>query len=119
MYQLLHVVQESHDLIAHIPSGPAGPQGPEGPSGPTGPAGAAGPRGIQGPQGPQGERGQEGKQGPMGPQGVMGPLGDSPWGSAFGHFRLAPDGALLLDHVGANDAATFRINDNGHLEVDV
>lgn len=161
MYQLLHVVQEAHDLIDGIPSGPAGPQGPEGPSGPSGPAGpagAAGPQGIQGPQGPQGERGQEGKQGPMGPQGVMGPvgprgpqgvqgiqgvkgdtgergpqgapgpqgatgdkgpMGDSPWGSAFGYFRLAPDGALLLDYIGSEDANTFHINDSGHLEVDV
>lgn len=98
--------------------GVQGPQGPRGEQGSTGPAGPQGVQGGKGDAGPQGERGPQGTPGPKGEQGDKGPLGDSPWGAAFGHFRIA-DGSLLLDFVGAEDAQTFTINAHGELEVDI
>lgn len=47
-------------------------------------------------------------------------MGDSPFGAAFGQFRIDPeDSCLKMDYVGAEDAFTFTINENGEMEVTV
>lgn len=127
---------ETGMLTLFVPPGPQGPQGPMGPQGNQGEQGPQGIQGIQGPQGPQGERGPQGIQGipgekgdtgPQGPQGEpgpkgmtgdKGPMGDSPFGAAFGQFRI-DGGYLKMDYVGSEDAMTFSINENGELEVEV
>lgn len=123
-------------LTLHLPPGPQGPQGERGPQGdrgergPQGVQGIQGPRGLQGekgdtgPQGPQGEKGDAGPRGPQGepgPKGMTGdkgPMGDSPFGSAFGQFRI-DGGYLKMDYVGSEDAVSFSINEKGELEVEV
>lgn len=127
---------ETGMLTLFIPPGPQGPQGERGPQGDRGEQGPQGIQGIQGPQGPQGERGPQGIQGipgekgeagPQGPQGEpgpkgltgdKGPMGDSPFGSAFGQFRI-DGGYLKMDYVGAEEAVTFTINEKGELEVEI
>lgn len=104
------------------PAGPQGIQGVQGPQGEQGRDGSTGPQGIQGPTGPKGDAGERGPQGTPGPDGARGekgPMGDAPWATAFGYFRLS--GAnLLLDYAGATLDAVFTLNPaNGRLEVTV
>lgn len=103
-------------------TGLQGPIGPQGPIGATGPVGPQGPQGIQGPQGEKGDTGDRGPQGEPGPKGLTGdkgPMGDSPFGSAFGQFRIDADGYLKMDYVGSEDALSFTVNEKGELEVEV
>ena len=98
--------------------GEKGETGPQGPQGATGATGAQGIQGEKGEKGDQGERGPQGTPGPQGERGEKGPMGDSPWATAFGQFRL--EGAdLYMDYAGAEPETVFVINDNGEIEVTV
>ena len=96
----------------YIPQGPQGPQGNPG-------IGIKGDKGDQGERGEKGEKGDKGDQGapaPAGERGEKGPIGDAPWATCFGNFRLS--GAdLLLDYTGATLDSAFSVNANGQLEV--
>lgn len=58
----------------------------------------------------------QGAPAPAGERGEKGPLGDAPWATCFGHFRLS-DANLLLDYTGATLDSAFSVNANGQLEV--
>ena len=123
-------------LTLLLPRGPKGERGEQGErgipgekgeKGDPGPQGVQGEQGIQGPAGIQGEKGEKGDTGERGPQGTpgpqgepgeRGPMGDAPWATAFGQFRL--EGAdLYMDYAGAEPETVFVINDNGEIEVTV
>lgn len=123
-------------LTLILPRGPKGERGEQGErgvpgekgeQGDAGPQGVKGDQGIQGPPGLQGEKGEKGDTGERGPQGTpgpqgepgeKGPMGDAPWATAFGQFRL--EGAdLCMDYAGADPETVFVINDNGEIEVTV
>lgn len=96
----------------YVPPGPQGPQGNPG----IGLIGERGPVGEKGEKGDRGEKGEQGKPAPAGERGEKGPIGDAPWATCFGHFRLS--GAnLFLDYTGATLDSAFSVNDNGQLEV--
>ena len=96
----------------YVPPGPQGPQGNPG----IGLIGERGPIGEKGDKGDKGEKGDQGNPAPAGERGEKGPMGDAPWATCFGHFRLS--GAdLLLDYTGATLDSAFSVNANGQLEV--
>lgn len=96
----------------YVPPGPQGPQGNPG----IGLTGERGPIGEKGDKGDKGEKGDQGNPAPAGERGEKGPMGDAPWATCFGHFRLS--GAdLLLDYTGATLDSAFSVNANGQLEV--
>lgn len=96
----------------YVPPGPQGPQGNPG----IGLVGERGPVGKKGEKGEKGEKGDQGAPAPAGERGEKGPMGDAPWATCFGHFRLF--GAnLLLDYTGATLDSAFSVNTNGQLEV--
>lgn len=96
----------------YVPPGPQGPQGNPG----IGLIGERGPIGEKGDKGDKGEKGDQGNPAPAGERGEKGPMGDAPWATCFGHFRLS--GAdLLLDYTGATLDSAFSVNTNGQLEV--
>ena len=98
--------------------GEKGDPGPQGVQGEQGIQGAAGIQGEKGEKGDTGERGPQGTPGPQGEPGEKGPMGDAPWATAFGQFRL--EGAdLYMDYAGAEPETVFVINDNGEIEVTV
>lgn len=93
----------------YIPPGPPGPQGNPG-------VGIEGKKGEKGDTGEKGDKGDQGTPAPAGERGEKGPMGDAPWATCFGHFRLS--GAdLLLDYTGATLDSAFSVNANGQLEV--
>jgi len=96
----------------YIPEGPQGQQGNPG----IGIPGKKGDKGERGEKGEKGDKGDQGAPAPPGERGEKGPMGDAPWATCFGHFRLS--GAdLLLDYTGATLDSAFSVNANGQLEV--
>lgn len=66
-------------------------------------------------KGPRGERGLQGEPGPQGSPGEQGPMGQSPFATCFGQFRVNASGVLQLEYIGLAPAQ-FSINDNGEVE---
>ena len=96
----------------YIPPGQQGQQGNPG----IGLEGKKGDKGEKGNKGEKGEKGEQGAPAPAVERGEKGPIGDAPWATCFGHFRLS--GAnLLLDYTGATLDSAFSVNTNGQLEV--
>lgn len=96
----------------YIPQGPQGAQGNPG----IGIKGERGPIGEKGEKGEKGDKGDQGAPAPAGERGEKGPIGDAPWATCFGHFRLS-DANLLLDYTGVTLDSAFSVNANGQLEV--
>ena len=102
------------------PQGVKGEKGDRGLTGPKGDTGDTGARGPEGPQGPQGEKGEKGDPGEPGPQGPKGDTGDitTALDAQFIQFAVDGSGNLILNYTGAAYTdATYKINDNGELEV--
>lgn len=96
----------------YVPPGPQGPQGNPG----IGLMGERGPAGEKGEKGDKGEKGEQGSPAPAGERGEKGPIGDAPWATCFGHFRLS-GATLFLDYTGVTLDSAFSVNNNGQLEV--
>lgn len=100
--------------------GPQGIQGIPGPAGPKGDTGDTGARGPEGPQGLQGLKGDKGDPGEPGPQGPKGETGDitTALDAQFIQFAVDGSGNLILNYTGQTAPdATYKINENGELEV--
>lgn len=105
---------------ARGPQGVKGEKGDRGLTGPKGDAGDTGARGPQGPQGLQGEKGEKGDPGEPGPQGPKGEAGDitTALDAQFIQFAVDSSGNLILNYTGQTAPdATYKINENGELEV--
>lgn len=105
---------------ARGPQGVKGEKGDQGLTGPKGDTGDTGARGPEGPQGPRGEKGEKGDPGEPGPQGPKGDPGDitTALDAQFIQFAVDGSGNLILNYTGATSLdATYKINDNGELEV--
>ena len=99
------------------PQGIQGIQGPAGPKGDTGDTGARGPEGLQGMQGPKGDKGDPGEPGPQGPKGETGDI-TTALDAQFIQFAVDGSGNLILNYTGQTAPdATYKINENGELEV--
>lgn len=105
---------------ARGPQGVKGEKGDQGLTGPKGDTGDTGARGPEGPQGLQGEKGEKGDPGEPGPQGPKGEAGDitTALDAQFIQFAVDGMGNLILNYTGqAAPDATYKINENGELEV--
>lgn len=105
---------------ARGPQGVKGEKGDQGLTGPKGDPGDTGARGPQGPQGLQGEKGEKGDPGEPGPQGPKGEAGDitTALDAQFIQFAVDGSGNLILNYTGQTAPdATYKINENGELEV--
>lgn len=105
---------------ARGPQGVKGEKGDQGLTGPKGDTGDTGARGPQGPQGLQGEKGEKGDPGEPGPQGPKGEAGDitTALDAQFIQFAVDGTGNLILNYTGQTAPdATYKINENGELEV--
>lgn len=105
---------------ARGPQGVKGEKGDQGLTGPKGDIGDTGARGPQGPQGLQGEKGEKGEPGEPGPQGPKGETGDitTALDAQFIQFAVNGSGDLVLNYTGQTSPdATYKINENGELEV--
>lgn len=105
---------------ARGPQGVKGEKGDQGLTGPKGDTGDTGARGPEGPQGPRGEKGEKGEPGEPGPQGPKGDTGDitTALDAQFIQFAVNGSGDLILNYTGQTAPdATYKINENGELEV--
>ena len=105
---------------ARGPQGVKGEKGDQGLTGPKGDTGDTGARGPEGPQGPRGEKGEKGDPGEPGPQGPKGDPGDitTALDAQFIQFAVDGTGNLILNYTGQTAPdATYKINENGELEV--
>lgn len=105
---------------ARGPQGVKGEKGDQGLTGPKGDTGDTGARGPEGPQGPRGEKGEKGDPGEPGPQGPKGDPGDitTALDAQFIQFAVDGMGNLILNYTGQTAPdATYKINENGELEV--
>lgn len=105
---------------ARGPQGVKGEKGDQGLTGPKGDTGDTGARGPEGPQGLQGEKGEKGDPGEPGPQGPKGETGDitTALDAQFIQFAVDGMGNLILNYTGQTAPdATYKINENGELEV--
>lgn len=105
---------------ARGPQGVKGEKGDQGLTGPKGDTGDTGARGPEGPQGPRGEKGEKGDPGEPGPQGPKGDPGDitTALDAQFIQFVVDGSGNLILNYTGQTAPdATYKINENGELEV--
>lgn len=105
---------------ARGPQGVKGEKGDQGLIGPKGDTGDTGARGPQGPQGLQGEKGEKGDPGEPGPQGPKGETGDitTALDAQFIQFAVDGSGNLILNYTGQTAPdVTYKINENGELEV--
>lgn len=105
---------------ARGPQGVKGEKGDQGLTGPKGDTGDTGARGPEGPQGLQGEKGEKGDPGEPGPQGPKGETGDitTAMDAQFIQFAVDGMGNLILNYTGQTAPdATYKINENGELEV--
>ena len=103
--------------------GPQGVKGEKGDRGLTGPKGDTGDTGARGPEGPQGQPGEKGEKGDPGEPGPQGPKGDpgditTALDAQFIQFSVDGSGNLILNYTGTTAPdTTYKINDNGELEV--
>lgn len=99
------------------PQGIQGIPGPPGAKGDTGDTGARGPEGPQGQQGPKGDKGDPGDPGPQGPKGEPGDI-TTALDAQFIQFAVNGSGDLVLNYTGPTAPdATYKVNENGELEV--
>lgn len=63
----------------------------------------------------KGPKGDQGEPGPAGEKGPTGDMGQSPFATCFGQFRVDERGDLNVDYVGFEAPATFTINENGEV----